>query len=398
METNGARKATRSDFKKVFDSRNRRVRGLWQRNGIFYAQLSLPGGKGAARIRLQDTDQHDPQTVPQAVAAMQELLSKRRAGDLLPSTKSAPTLERAAKDYFEEQEALKVKRPGSIARERSCMKRWNAFIGGMLVGQINDDHVAEFALQCKAAGLAGRSIDIAMVAIRNVLKRCKRKGYLRTVPFSDWEPMAADAAKVRLVTKEEVDRLCSTALTKVRNYRNEAPCWEGQNFADYLRLLALTGGRETETLHLRWANVDFDLKQIELGRRAVFNRDDPNVAKNASSRIIPMSAPLLEHLQAMARRKRESKLGLLFPSPRGGGVVTSYKKSLASVKEETKIEDFGFHHLRHYFISHAVMSGIDYKTIAEWVGHRDGGVLIGRIYSHLNDSHSQSQAARLKFS
>ena len=27
-----------------------------------------------------------------------------------------------------------------------------------------------------------------------------------------------------------------------------------------------------------------------------------------------------------------------------------------------------------------VMNGIDYMTIARWVGHRDGGVLIGKVY------------------
>ena len=29
------------------------------------------------------------------------------------------------------------------------------------------------------------------------------------------------------------------------------------------------------------------------------------------------------------------------------------------------------------------MSGTDYMTIAKWVGHKDGGLLIGRTYGHL---------------
>jgi hypothetical protein len=51
--------------------------------------------------------------------------------------------------------------------------------------------------------------------------------------------------------------------------------------------------------------------------------------------------------------------------------------------------------MRHYFISHCVMAGIDYMTIAIWVGHRDGGAMIGRIYGHLKPGHSASQAAKL---
>ena len=57
----------------------------------------------------------------------------------------------------------------------------------------------------------------------------------------------------------------------------------------------------------------------------------------------------------------------------------------------------GFHDLRHYFISYCVMSGIDYMTIAKWVGHRDGGILIGRVYGHLADDHAKAQAMRVNF-
>jgi integrase len=48
---------------------------------------------------------------------------------------------------------------------------------------------------------------------------------------------------------------------------------------------------------------------------------------------------------------------------------------------------FRFHHCRHHFISMAVMSGVDFMIIAAWVGHRDGGVLIGRVYGPLAKKH-----------
>ena len=43
------------------------------------------------------------------------------------------------------------------------------------------------------------------------------------------------------------------------------------------------------------------------------------------------------------------------------------------------------------------MSGIDYMTIAKWVGHRDGGILIGKVYGHLADDHAKAQAMRVNF-
>jgi integrase len=58
---------------------------------------------------------------------------------------------------------------------------------------------------------------------------------------------------------------------------------------------------------------------------------------------------------------------------------------------------FNFHDLRHHFISMAVMSGLDYMTIAAWVGHKDGGVLIGKVYVHLADTHKKAMADKLSF-
>jgi integrase len=68
---------------------------------------------------------------------------------------------------------------------------------------------------------------------------------------------------------------------------------------------------------------------------------------------------------------------------------------LERVKKQTGIEDVTFQYFRHWFISHCVMAGIDYKTIAYWVSHRDGGVLIGRLYGHLDKEHPSKMAKKL---
>ena len=36
-------------------------------------------------------------------------------------------------------------------------------------------------------------------------------------------------------------------------------------------------------------------------------------------------------------------------------------------------------------------------TIAAWVGHKDGGVLIGKVYGHLADTHKKAMADKLNF-
>lgn len=44
------------------------------------------------------------------------------------------------------------------------------------------------------------------------------------------------------------------------------------------------------------------------------------------------------------------------------------------------------------FITRAIERGVDVKTIAQWQGHRDGGLLILKTYSHVRPVHSQRMA------
>jgi len=67
------------------------------------------------------------------------------------------------------------------------------------------------------------------------------------------------------------------------------------------------------------------------------------------------------------------------------------------LEKENKVSEFTFHDCRHFFISYCVMSGIQNTTIAEWVSHKDGGVLIGKVYGHLAKGYKQQEATKLNF-
>ncbi len=51
--------------------------------------------------------------------------------------------------------------------------------------------------------------------------------------------------------------------------------------------------------------------------------------------------------------------------------------------------------LRRWLITRAIELGVDFKTIASWQGHQDGGVLIAKIQSHLRNEHSDAMARKL---
>jgi integrase len=77
--------------------------------------------------------------------------------------------------------------------------------------------------------------------------------------------------------------------------------------------------------------------------------------------------------------------------------LVTFNKALLTARPQAGLPEFSFHDCRHFFVSHCVMSGIDFMTIARWVGHQDGGILIGKVYGHLSNEHAQRQAQRVSF-
>jgi integrase len=189
--------------------------------------------------------------------------------------------------------------------------------------------------------------------------------------------------KRRLVSAEEIERVCQASLEHV-------PI-SGPMLADFIRLMAYSGGRWTETLRLRWSGVDFERGQLTIG--------SDGQTKNRKSRVVDFNEKLRAHLLEMSKR-RSPDSDFIFPSPRSGecdAPTVTLNKALNTAREKSGVTDFTCHLCRHFFISYCVMSGIDYMTIARWAGHQDGGVLIGKVYGHLSNEHTKRQAQRLNF-
>ncbi len=65
--------------------------------------------------------------------------------------------------------------------------------------------------------------------------------------------------------------------------------------------------------------------------------------------------------------------------------------------QKAGLPHYGNHAMRHFFCSNAIEAGCDFKVIAEWLGHKDGGVLVARTYGHLRNEHSAAMAKRITF-
>lgn len=379
-------------YTKVLDGRKQPVRGLWKRNERFYAQLtfedSSTGKKEVRRVPLVEQSTKLPvATVAEAIKAL-ERLKTQREDSALPILKRTPKLTEAVEAYFASLKKLSgAKTAGTIAKEKGALAIWTEAIGHVYVDKITKAMINRVREDRQAAGMSARTVNLDLIALRNALKYCRDNDWLRTLPYV--KPLPSKPKTRPFYSAAEIDQICASACEVSKN---------GTEFTDYLQLMASSGGRRNETLRLQWPNVSFENEQLTIGA--------DGLSKNHEARHVDFNPKLKALLKEMNGRKAPDTK-YLFPSPQRGDKDRSaktFKETLNAARahaaekyENPKLAKFGFHDCRHHFISMCVMSGVDFMTIAKWVGHKDGGVLIGKVYGHLADQHKKNMAAKINF-
>ena len=365
-------------FVAVFDSRKRKIPGLWRRGTRYYAQLRVALGNGTTAPRRLPLEASN---LDEAKAELERKRTENRDGKL-PQRGHRPTFGEFAGEYLGSP-TLAAKKEGTRQNERQAIARWTAHLGGVRVDRITPQHIHAYREGRLGGGASARTVNLDGVALRNVLKFAKERGHIEALPVVK-QLKQKPSPKKALLTKEEFAALIAAATADTTK--------NGELFRYYLRFLALTGAREKEALAVRWADVDFQREVVTIGAGGV--------AKNHRERDVDFSPELGALLRSM-RAGRPPDSSWLFPSPQRGGrdvAAHTLRESLLLVRARAGLPTVGFHHLRHFFASQCVMAGLDFMTIASWLGHSDGGILVGKVYGHLADTHKKAAAKKLSFS
>ena len=129
------------------------------------------------------------------------------------------------------------------------------------------------------------------------------------------------------------------------------------------------------------AFVKFD----DSGRGQIRIRD----SKNHDTRHIPMNTVVVSALKSHPRRVSKGILcPLVFSGDAGNAVTTVTKGYKGALKRAGIYRHVRFHDLRHTFASHLVMKGVDLRTVASLLGHRD--IKMTMRYAHLAPEHLQA--------
>lgn len=221
------------------------------------------------------------------------------------------------------------------------------------------DHYSEMA-----PGGANRTLDV----LRQILSYAVACGHLGANPARG-VVRNPSPLRTRFLSRTEVAGL-RAALNAHRGRGS------GEQQADIIRLLLLTGCRKGEVVGLRWSEVTegmLRLRDSKTGSRLVYLNDQ---AQRILARQPQDGSPFVFPSLSDPSRPRSSELSL-------------WRK----VRREARIGDVRLHDLRHTFASHAVMRGVPLPVVSRLLGHRHSRMTLR--YAHSGDRETEAAAERI---
>ena len=208
----------------------------------------------------------------------------------------------------------------------------------------------------------------ALALLRRVWNRAIERREAASNPVDGLKRLKPDQRHWYPPTKEKFAKIVESIRTQRKSHSLAT--------AMAVEFLAYTGMRISEAQSVTWG----DVRDGHIVRR---------IAKNdAMGKIplIPAALALLVRMKAAELPCEPTDPVMLVKSPR---------IALEGACERLGIEHLRVHDLRHIFATRCLESGVDFPTLAGWLGHKDGGILAAQTYGHLIPSHSSKQAGKV---
>lgn len=236
-----------------------------------------------------------------------------------------------------------------------------------------------------STGASLSTLRCALEALRFVLDVAVDAGHLHANPARDGKVRKLAVQVFKAARRQKAERGAPHIPTRQQFSRltemiRAAGIPDCRAAADFLSFMGFSGARKTEAAHATWSDVDFDRGNIRL-----------RLTKNGEARVVPMFPEMRELLERLRRDRVVVTPGEpVLEVGEAQGFINSACKKLG-------IPRFTHHALRAMFGTTCLETGIDVRTVAEWLGHKDHGALLLKTYSHVRAEHEREMVAKVKF-
>lgn len=264
------------------------------------------------------------------------------------------------------------KKPKSYQKQKSQLYWWREKIGHYPLSKVTRELLVE-----QRDVLAGEKLKTGEIrSPSTVVRYLAALSHAFSVAVKDWGWL--DDNLMRKVTKPKEPRGRVRFLDDDERTRLLDACKSSSNRYLYLIVvLALsTGMRYSEIMNLTWKDVDFGSKRIILQQ-----------TKNGERRMVPLVGHAFDLLLAHSK-KRSLQTVLLFPGGRDPQQPAIIRPAWEKALEQSNIEDFRFHDLRHSFASAMAMGKATLTELRILLGHKSHSMTAR--YSHLTENHTSA--------
>lgn len=343
-----------------------------------FPEISLSDARAKIReLKVKINDGYDPQAEKKNRKYKPKELTFKELADIF----SKQHLPKLAANTQKEYKRI-------INRELLEKHKW----GDIYVSEMTDQHVREVlnhkAFKEESFTMANRIRStiskIFEFGLKNVGLKLQSNPVLNTPIFEQGENV-----RDRIYNEDEIKELW--------NYWETVP----EPIQTYYKVLLLTGQRRTETMQMKWSDIERDMpcKRIEINEEGrpvpkAFLADIWTIPKenNKSSRTheIPLSDMVMGLLENLKSITGDSEY--VFQSPRKDGKpLHSVKKRSEKIKEDTSVSDFRLHDLRRTVATKLEESLVDQIVIEKILNHQAEGVT-GKHYQWYNYTDKKKEA------
>jgi integrase len=201
------------------------------------------------------------------------------------------------------------------------------------------------------------TVNRELTVLKRMFSIALREGWILRHPFTGSDTLISssdETKRTRVLSREEEELLLDA-------------CDENRSKLRPIIIMALdTGMRRGEIFTLRWRDVDFENKRVNIQAMNT---------KTLRSRSVPISPRLLDELNALTCRGQAQRVF---------GITDTVKRSWATAKRVAGIADLRFHDLRHTCATRLVQGGLPIAEVSRILGHTS--VVTTFRYANVDDS------------
>nr|WP_305080703.1 tyrosine recombinase XerC [Microbulbifer sediminum] len=237
------------------------------------------------------------------------------------------------------------------------------------IGELREMTLRSWLARLHRRGLAPRSLQRWLSAVRSLGDFALRQGWLRANPAAGLRAPKADKKLPRVLDADAAGEFVESPSAGTGDERLQL------RDRALLELFYSSGLRLSELTGLNWADLDLAGGEVRV------------TGKGAKTRVLPVGREARSALEAWRRAAPAAEGDAVFTSLKGRRLGNrAVQARLAYWSRASGAEQRVHPHmLRHSFASHMLESSSDLRAVQELLGHAD--ISTTQIYTHLDFQH-----------